>query len=232
MRWFYGFAIFCSVSKMSKKIENPAECEVPAVIRFLNAQNVRPIEIYRQLIAAYGEGVMNESNVRKWCRMFNEGRINVPGARPSSLRTWKIGLINTSGQTGVSLFTKYMRNFLIFLFGKCTSTMYRRFVDYLTPLSVPRLHSVGWLNERWIGHVFGRRRLWPYRGTTLVFAWRKPTKNFSQNGRRCPTWDSKRATPEYKSRALPLETPCSVGCRVLWLRHQRFGHTCCLHLLG
>jgi hypothetical protein len=29
------------------KSENPAECEVRSVIRFLNAQNVRPIEIYR-----------------------------------------------------------------------------------------------------------------------------------------------------------------------------------------
>jgi hypothetical protein len=62
---------------MSNKIENPAECEVRAVILFLNAQNVRPIEIYRQLIQVYGEGVMNESNVRKWYRMFNGGRINV-----------------------------------------------------------------------------------------------------------------------------------------------------------
>jgi hypothetical protein len=62
---------------MSKKIENLAECEVRSVIRFLNAENVHTIEIYRQLIAVYGEGVMNESNMRKWCRMFNEGRTNV-----------------------------------------------------------------------------------------------------------------------------------------------------------
>jgi hypothetical protein len=62
---------------MSKKIENPAECEVRALIRFLNAKNVRPIDIYRQLIVVYGKGVMNESNMRKWCRMFNEGRTNV-----------------------------------------------------------------------------------------------------------------------------------------------------------
>jgi hypothetical protein len=62
---------------MSKQIENPAKCEVRAVIRYLSAQNVRPIEFYRQLIAVYGEGVTNESNVRKWCRMFNEGRANV-----------------------------------------------------------------------------------------------------------------------------------------------------------
>jgi hypothetical protein len=62
---------------MSKKIKNPAKCELRAVIQFLNAQNVRPIETYRQLIAVYGEGVMNESNARKWCRMFNKGRTNV-----------------------------------------------------------------------------------------------------------------------------------------------------------
>jgi transposase len=62
---------------VSKKIENPAECEVRAVIRFLNAQNVCRIGIYCQLIAVYGKGVMNESNVRKWCQMFNEGRTNV-----------------------------------------------------------------------------------------------------------------------------------------------------------
>jgi hypothetical protein len=35
------------------------------------------VEFYRQLIAVHGEGVMNGSNVRKWCRMFNEGRTNV-----------------------------------------------------------------------------------------------------------------------------------------------------------
>jgi hypothetical protein len=62
---------------MSKKIENPAECEVRAVIRVLNAQNFRPIEIYRQLIAVYEEGATNESNVRKWCRKFNESRTKV-----------------------------------------------------------------------------------------------------------------------------------------------------------
>jgi hypothetical protein len=41
----------------------------------LNAQNVHPIKIYLQLIAVYGEGVMDEPNVRKWRRMLNEGTI-------------------------------------------------------------------------------------------------------------------------------------------------------------
>jgi hypothetical protein len=62
---------------MNKKIDNPADCEVRSVIRFLNAQNVRDIYIHRQLTAVNGEGVMNESSVRKWCRVFNEGRTNV-----------------------------------------------------------------------------------------------------------------------------------------------------------
>jgi transposase len=57
---------------MNKKIDNPVDCEVRSVIRILKAQNIRAIDIHRQL-----EGVMNESSVRKWCQMFNEGRTNV-----------------------------------------------------------------------------------------------------------------------------------------------------------
>jgi transposase len=63
--------------KMKKNIDNSAACEVRSVNRFLNAQNVRAIDIHRQLTAVYGEVVMNESSVRKWCRMFKEGRTNV-----------------------------------------------------------------------------------------------------------------------------------------------------------
>jgi hypothetical protein len=39
---------------VGKKIENHADCEMGAVIFFLNAQNVHLIEIYCQLIAVYG----------------------------------------------------------------------------------------------------------------------------------------------------------------------------------
>jgi transposase len=62
---------------MNKKIDNPANCEVRSVIRFLNAHNVRAIDIHRQLTAVYSEGVMNESSVRKWRLMFNDSRTNV-----------------------------------------------------------------------------------------------------------------------------------------------------------
>jgi hypothetical protein len=36
------------------KIENPASCEIRSEIEFLNAKNVRPTEIYRQVCEVYG----------------------------------------------------------------------------------------------------------------------------------------------------------------------------------
>jgi hypothetical protein len=34
-------------------------------------------EIYRQTVEVYGEGAVNEGIVSKWCRLFEEGGINV-----------------------------------------------------------------------------------------------------------------------------------------------------------
>ena len=48
-----------------------------SVIRFLNAKNVTPAEIHRQLCDVYGEHAMSSSVVRRWVRLFNEGRENV-----------------------------------------------------------------------------------------------------------------------------------------------------------
>ncbi|KAJ4432569.1 hypothetical protein ANN_21192 [Periplaneta americana] len=62
---------------MNDMIDNPTYCEVRSVIRFLNARHLKPAEIYRQLKEVYGDTVMNERNVRKWCEMFNNGRTNV-----------------------------------------------------------------------------------------------------------------------------------------------------------
>ncbi|UYV61245.1 hypothetical protein LAZ67_1004081 [Cordylochernes scorpioides] len=56
---------------------SPAACELRSVIRFLNAKNDSPVEIHCQLVEVYGEKCMDIKNVRKWCREFNEGRINV-----------------------------------------------------------------------------------------------------------------------------------------------------------
>jgi hypothetical protein len=58
-------------------ITNPANYEVRSVIRFLSAKNICPAEIRHQLVEVYGESVMNESNVCKWCHLFNGGRTDV-----------------------------------------------------------------------------------------------------------------------------------------------------------
>ena len=62
---------------MFKTIEVAADCEIRSVIRFLNARNVLPSEIHHQICQVYGDNVMSDGMVRKWVRMFNEGRENV-----------------------------------------------------------------------------------------------------------------------------------------------------------
>jgi hypothetical protein len=59
------------------KIENPAGCEIRSVIKFLNAKNVCPAKIDWQVCEVYGENAMSDGMVRRWCRMFSEGRMNV-----------------------------------------------------------------------------------------------------------------------------------------------------------
>jgi len=57
------------------------------VIRFLNAKDMTPVEIHRQLCDVYEQHVMSSSMVRRWVRLFNEGPENVPddprSGRPS-----------------------------------------------------------------------------------------------------------------------------------------------------
>ena len=62
---------------MFKKIETPAACEMRSVIRFLKAKNMKPAEIHRQHCDVYGEHAMSSSMVRRWVRLFNEGRENM-----------------------------------------------------------------------------------------------------------------------------------------------------------
>ena len=68
---------------MNALISTPADCEVRGVIRFLQAENVRPCEIRQRLVAVYGEHVMNADSVRKWCTMFTNGRTDVHDAERS-----------------------------------------------------------------------------------------------------------------------------------------------------
>ena len=62
---------------MFKMIERPADCEIRFVIRFLNARNVKPADIHRQICEVYGENAMSDGMLRKWVRKFNGGRHNV-----------------------------------------------------------------------------------------------------------------------------------------------------------
>jgi hypothetical protein len=56
---------------MCPPIDNPATCEIRALIRFLRAKNMSATEIHRELCAAvYGKNVMREGTTRQWRRMF------------------------------------------------------------------------------------------------------------------------------------------------------------------
>ena len=62
---------------MFKTIEEVADCEIRSAIRFLNARNVLPSEIHHQNCQVYGDNAISDGMVRKWVRMFSEGRENV-----------------------------------------------------------------------------------------------------------------------------------------------------------
>jgi len=63
---------------MFKTIDGAPDCEIRSVIRFFfNVRNVLPSEIHHQICQVYGDNAMSYGMVRKWVRMFNEGRENV-----------------------------------------------------------------------------------------------------------------------------------------------------------
>lgn len=49
------FMFVCVCLKCLKTIENPADCEVLAVIHFLNAKGVKAADIHRQISEVYGK---------------------------------------------------------------------------------------------------------------------------------------------------------------------------------
>jgi len=74
---------------MFKTIEGAADCEIRSVIRFLNVKNVLPSQIHHQIYQVYGDNTMSVGMVRKWVRMFNEGRENVHNeAREVGVYLW------------------------------------------------------------------------------------------------------------------------------------------------
>jgi len=85
---------------MCATINNPASCEVRAVIRFLLARNNNAAEIHRQLCEVYGPNVMSGSKVRQWCRLVKEGRRNIHdeehSGRPSVITDDLMEKVNTT----------------------------------------------------------------------------------------------------------------------------------------
>jgi len=75
---------------MFKTIKGAADCEIRSVIRFLNAWNVLPSKIHHQICHVYGDNAMSDGMVRKWVRIFNEGRQNVH----DEARSWRPSLVN------------------------------------------------------------------------------------------------------------------------------------------
>ena len=76
--WNLCYVCVCSCAlNIFKTTERAADCKRRSVICFLNARNVLPSEIHHQICQVYGDNVMNDGMVRKWVRMFNEGRENV-----------------------------------------------------------------------------------------------------------------------------------------------------------
>jgi hypothetical protein len=92
---------------MRVKIENTASCAIRLVIKLFNAKNVHPAEIYEQVCEVYGENAMSDGMVRRWCRMFSEGRTNVHdgdrSGRPSLVIAYLLDQVNE--KIGKSRFT-------------------------------------------------------------------------------------------------------------------------------
>jgi hypothetical protein len=61
---------------MCPAIDNPARCDILAIICFLHAENLSVVEIHCELCVAYGQYIMSEATIRQWCRMFKNGRTN------------------------------------------------------------------------------------------------------------------------------------------------------------
>jgi len=73
---------------MFKTTGGAADCEIRSVIRFLNARNALPSEIHHQICQVYGDNAMSDGMIRKWVRMFNEGRENVHDEARSGCPFW------------------------------------------------------------------------------------------------------------------------------------------------
>ena len=90
--------MFVPVLNIFKTIEEAADCEIWSAIRLLNARNVLPSEIHHYICQVYDDNAISDGMVRKWVRMFNEGRENVHdearSGRPSLVNDDSVRKVN------------------------------------------------------------------------------------------------------------------------------------------
>ncbi|GBN13725.1 hypothetical protein AVEN_60068-1 [Araneus ventricosus] len=99
---------------MSQSIENPVDCEIRSVIRFVNTRVVKATEIHRQINEMYGENIMSEGMVRKWVRAFNDVHTNVHDVKRSGRPSVISEDLEKFNRTDALRFNLYLMSFLKF----------------------------------------------------------------------------------------------------------------------
>ncbi|GJQ66434.1 hypothetical protein Trydic_g4442 [Trypoxylus dichotomus] len=62
---------------MAAGMDSPSNCELPSVIRFLQAEVNSAGEIRQRMSQVNGENFMADGVIREWRRIFKEGRVDV-----------------------------------------------------------------------------------------------------------------------------------------------------------
>ena len=141
---------------MNAPISNPADCEVRGVIRFLQAENVRPSEFHRRLVAVYGEHVMNAASVRKWCTIFRNGRTDVHDAE----RSGRPSVITDALKQKVNRIIRENSQL-----AKCTNNVRKCLVQLCTKLS-PNIWSTAKFEH--VGYRGGQVAIWYEEGISKL----------------------------------------------------------------
>ncbi|KAG8231259.1 hypothetical protein J437_LFUL011113 [Ladona fulva] len=62
---------------MEVPIAATARCEIQSVIHFLSVKKVLPVEIHRKLCEVHDERCRSVQHIRKWCKEFTTGRMDI-----------------------------------------------------------------------------------------------------------------------------------------------------------
>lgn len=212
---------------MAKFIENPAACEIRSVIRFLNAKNIKPVDIHRQICEVYGENTMSDSMVRRWVRQFNEGRDQVHDDE----RSGRPSLVNEELVRAVEEVVKENRRFTM----TDLSTKFPQISRSLLHEIVSEKLNFRKLCARWVPKTLTEQNKKQRQGSALDFLTRydKDGDDFlSKIVTGDETWvayetpESKRQSMEWRHTSSPVKTkakqiltPRKIMCTVFWDRH-------------